>query len=300
VDLPVHFLRQDAAHHLAGASMNFKTIFVHLDHSVRSPVRAAMAAQWSRVHESHLVGLVPTGLYDGVIPADAIATGMTDYIAESADYLHRRAEAIAREFREGIAGSGPLSYEVRLVDGATVDAVVRYGRASDLVVLGQDDDSNRKDTTVRGLAEQVLMEVGRPVLVVPSAGMFGGTPKNIVAAWDGSREAAIALQAALPALRRGARVTLLSLRHPRDEDNTQQLLVSDMIQFLLRHGVQARAESEVTEIDVADALLSRVSDLSADLLVMGGYGHSRLRERILGGVTRQILAQMTVPVLMAH
>jgi nucleotide-binding universal stress UspA family protein len=144
------------------------------------------------------------------------------------------------------------------------------------------------------------MEVGRPVLVVPLAGMFGGIPKNIVAAWDGSREAAMALQAALPALRRGARVTLLSLRHPRDEDNTQQLLASDMIQFLLRHGVQARAESEVTEIDIADALLSRVSDLSADLLVMGGYSHSRLRERILGGVTRQILAQMTVPVLMAH
>ncbi|MNL70594.1 hypothetical protein D3C87_1956190 [compost metagenome] len=99
------------------------------------------------------------------------------------------------------------------------------------------------------------MEVGRPVLIVPSAGVFSGGPKNIVAAWDGSREAAMALRAALPALR-GARVTLLSLHHPRDEDNAHRLLVSDMIQFLLRHGVQAHAESEVTEIDIADALLS--------------------------------------------
>ena len=280
--------------------MNFKTILVHLDHSVRSPARAAMAALWARAHESHLVGLVPTGLYDGVIPADAIATGMTDYIAESADYLRQRAEAITREFRESIAGSGPLSYEVRLVDGVTADAVVRYGRASDLVVLGQSDDSNRRDTTVHGLAEDVLMEVGRPVLVAPSAGVFEGSPKRIVVAWDGSRESAVALLAALPALRRAARVTLVSLRHPDEEDNAQRLLVPDMIQFLLRHGLQARAESEVTEIDIADALLSRVSDLSADLLVMGGYSHSRLRERILGGVTRQILAQMTVPVLMAH
>lgn len=279
--------------------MNFKTILVHLDKSVRSPARAAIAAQWSRAHESHLTGLIPTGLYDGVIPADAIAIGMTDYIAESADYLRRRAEGIAREFRQGIAASGPLSYEVQLVDGVTVDAVVRYGHASDLVVLGQSDDSNRRDSTVRDLAEQVLMEVGRPVLVVPSAGVFPGVPKNIVAAWDGSREAAVALHAALPALR-GARVTLLSLRHPREEDDARLLLVPDMIQFLLRHGVQARAESEVTEIDIADALLSRVSDLGAELLVMGGYSHSRLRERILGGVTRQVLAQMTVPVLMAH
>ena len=280
--------------------MNFKTILVHLDHSDRSPVRAAMAARWSRAHESHLVGLVPTGLYDGVIPADAIATGMTDYIAESADYLRRRAECISREFREDIAASGPMSYEMRLVDGATVDAVVRYGHASDLVVLGQDDDANKRDTIVRALAERVLMEVGRPVLVVPSAGTFDKMPKHIVVAWDGSREAAMAMQAALPALHRSGHVTLVSMRHPRDEDNAQQLLVPDMCQYLLRHGVQARAETQVTEFGFADALLSRISDLGADLLVMGAYGHSRLRERVLGGVTRQVLAQMTVPVLMAH
>jgi len=279
--------------------MNFRTILVHLDRSGRSPVRAALAAQWARAHESHLTGLIPTGLYDGIIPADAIATGMTDYIAESADYLRRRAEAIAREFRQDIAASGPLSYEVQLVDGVTEDAVVRYGHASDLVVLGQSDESARQDTTVHGLAEHVLMEVGRPVLVVPSSGEFSGVPRNIVVAWDGSREAAVALHASLPALR-GARVSLLSLRHPRDGDDVQRLLMHDMIQFLLRHGVQARAESAVTEIGIADALLSRVSEIGADLLVMGAYGHSRFRERILGGVTRQILAQMTVPVLMAH
>ncbi|MET3179253.1 UNVERIFIED_ORG: nucleotide-binding universal stress UspA family protein [Variovorax guangxiensis] len=279
--------------------MNFRTILVHLDPSTRCPERAALAARWARSHESHLTGLIPTGLYDGVIPASAIATGMTDYIAESADYLRRRAEGIAREFRQGIAASGPLSYEVQLVDGLTVDAVVRHGHASDLVVIGQSDGSNRGDTTVHGLAEQVLMDVGRPVLVVPSVGEFSGVPKGVVVAWDGSREAAVAMHAALPALR-GARVTLLSLRHPRDEEDAQRLLLPDMIQFLLRHGVQARAESEVTETGIADALLSRVADLGAELLVMGGYGHSRLRERILGGVTQQILAQMTVPVLIAH
>lgn len=108
------------------------------------------------------------------------------------------------------------------------------------------------------------------------------------------------MRAALPALRRASRVTLVSLRRPRDADATQQLLVPDMVQYLLRNGVQARAESLVTETDLADALLSRLSDLGADLLVMGGYGHSRLRERVMGGLTRQTLAQMTVPVLMAH
>lgn len=278
--------------------MKFRTILVHLDHSSRTGARAAVAARWARAHESHLVGLVPTGLYDGIIPADAIRTGMNDYIAESAAYLRRRAEAIAQEFRSGIAGSPPVSYEVRLADGATVDAVVRHGYASDLVVLGPSDGSNREDTTVRALAEQVVMEAGRPVLVVPSGGAPEELPKNVVVAWDGSRESAVALRWALPALR-DARVTLLSL-HRRDEDNAQLLLAPEMAQFLLRHGVRADAVSELTTIDVADALLSQVSDLSADLLVMGGYSHSRLRERILGGVTRHVLAQMTVPVLMAH
>lgn len=280
--------------------MNFRTILVHLDRSGRSAARAALALQWATVHESHLVGLVPTGLYDGLIPADAIATGMTDYIADAAAHLRLRAEAISREFRADIHESGHLSYEVRLVDGATIDAVVRHGRASDLLVLGQDDESDAKDTPVRALVQQVLLEAGRPLLIVPSAGNFSGPAKNVVVAWDGSRESTVAIHAALPALRRASRVTLLSFRHPGDEGDERRLLVPEMIQFLLRQGIQARSEREVTEIDIADALLSRVSDLDADLLVMGGYGHSRLRERVLGGVTRQILAQMPVPVMMAH
>lgn len=282
--------------------MSFKTILVHLDHSQRSPARAALAARWARAHESHLVGLVPTGLLDGVIPADAVATGMTDFIAESADYLRRRAEAISREFRQSIAATGSLSYEVRLVEGATIDAVVQHGRASDLVVLGQDDASHAMDISLHGLAGHVLMEVGQPVLIVPSAGQFEGIPRNAVVAWNGSREAAVALHAALPALRRASRVTLASFRGPKEEeaDDDRQPSAADMLRFLSRHGIQATFERNVTGIDVADALLSRVAELGADLLVMGGYGHSRLRELILGGVTRQILAQMTVPVLTAH
>ena len=280
--------------------MKYKTILVHLDHSDRSPARAALAARWARVHESHLVGLLPTGTCDGVIPADAIPTGTTDFIAESADYLRRRAESISRDFRESIAATGALSYEVRLVDGATIDAVVQHGRASDLVVLGQDDASSAADVSVHGLAGHVLMEVGRPVLIVPSAGQFEGVARNAVVAWNGSRESAVALHAALPALRCASRVTLVSFRHPNEEDDDRKPSVADMLQFLSRHGIHATFERNITDIDVADALLSRVSDLGADLLVMGGYGHSRLRELVLGGVTRQLLAKMTVPVLMAH
>jgi nucleotide-binding universal stress UspA family protein len=281
--------------------MNFKTILVHLDHSARSPSRAALAARWAKAHQAHLVGLLPTGMYDGVIPADAIASGMTDFIAESADYLRRRAEAISREFRESIAATGEVAYEVRLVDGMTVDAVVQHGRVSDLVVLAQDDALEASDLAVHGIVGRVLMDVGQPVLIVPSVGAFEGPAKNVVVAWNDSRESALALHAALPALRCASSVTIASFRHPKQEDDDNGLPSSaDMHRFLERHGIQATLERNVTGIDVADALLSRVADLGADLLVMGGYGHSRLRELILGGVTRQVLRQMSVPVLMAH
>ncbi|BEP51762.1 universal stress protein [Variovorax paradoxus] len=281
--------------------MNFRTILVHLDRSGRSAARAALAAQWAKAHESHLVGLVPTGLHGGVVPAGTVAVGMTDYIADAASRLRLRAEAVAREFREGIHESGPLSYEVCLADGGAVDALVRHGRASDLLVLGQDGDgSDAADATARGLVPQVLVEAGRPLLIVPCAGNFNASAKNVAVAWDGSRESAIAIHAGLPALRRAARVTLISCSHPGGADDERRLLVPEMLQFLLRHGVRASAQREVTEIDIADALLSRTAELGADLLVMGGYGHSRLRERVLGGVTRRILARMAVPVLMVH
>ncbi|MEJ8850679.1 universal stress protein [Variovorax rhizosphaerae] len=280
--------------------MSYPTILVHLDRTAACKVRADLAAQWARAHGSHLVGLISTGLIDGIIPADELQSGATDCIAECAEYLRLRAEAIGHDFRERVAAQGSLSYEVRLIDSTTVDAVVRHGRTSDLVVLGQRDDSEVKDMTTRDLPQRVVMEVGRPVLLVPYAGRFEGVPKNAVVAWDGSRESAVAMRAAVPALRQASKVTLVSCCAVHADSGADRLLVPDVLQFLARHGVHATAESDVTDIDVGDALLSRLSDLGADLLVMGGYGHSRFRELMPGGVTRQVLAQMTVPVLMTH
>lgn len=280
--------------------MSYKTILVHLDDSPRCTARATLAAQWARAHGAQLVGLVPTGLYDGTIPGDAIAVGGTDFIAESAEYLRRRAEAISRAFHEYIRGAGDLPHEVRVVDGTAIDAVVQHGRTSDLVVLGQHDRQDDLDTAPSDLPQRALMELGRPVLMVPYAGQFEGPARRAVVAWDGSREAAVALHAALPALRRAAKVTLISYRRSGREGAGDELLVREMLHYLRRHDIEASAEDDVSEIEVGDSLLSRITDLGADLLVMGGYGHSRFRELMLGGATRQILAQMTVPVLVAH
>jgi nucleotide-binding universal stress UspA family protein len=279
--------------------MSLRTILVHLDDSGRCGARVEFAARLARAHGGHLVGLLPTGLYDGTIPADALPTGASDFIAESADYLARRAERIADLFREQAEGPGPLSLEVRKVDGMSADAVVHHGRASDLVVLGQ-DGGDARDVRIPDMVPQVLMNVGRPVLVLPFAGRFTQEPARIVAAWDGSREAAVALRDALPLLARATQLTLLNFSRNEETDAPDRLRLDEMRHWLLRHGIASTAQQQVTEIGFADALLSRASDLGAELIVMGGYGHARLRELMLGGVTREILSHMTVPVLMAH
>ncbi|KWT96829.1 MULTISPECIES: universal stress protein [unclassified Variovorax] len=274
--------------------MNIKTILVHLDHADRCSARIDLAHGIARTQGAHLIGLLPSGLLEGTVPADAIATGMTDYIAESARYLRQRAQAIGEDFR---ARLGATSHEVRETDGTTIDSLVSQGRSSDLVVVGQEDHASDSDVPVRGLVAQVVLDVGRPVLVVPYAGNFKEVGQDVLLAWDGSRAAAVAMREALPLLAHSRRVTLASFRRTPQEE---ALLIPEMTRWLQRHGVQAKVEQHVTEIDISDALLSRVSDLGADLVVMGGYGHSRLRERVLGGVTREVLAHMTVPVLIAH
>lgn len=279
--------------------MNIKTILVHLDHTSRCNARVDLAKRIAGTQGAHLIGLLPSGLLEGMIPADAIPTGMTDYIAESAQYLRQRADAIGEGFRARLGTAGGLSHEIREVDGTTIDALIAHGRSSDLIVVGQEDPASESDVPARGLVAQTMLDAGRPVLVVPYAGEFKDVGHDVLLAWDGSRAAAVAMREALPLLAHARRVTLASFRRS-EADEGQALLIPEMTRWLQRHGVSATAEQDITEIDTSDALLSRVSDLGADLIVMGGYGHSRLRERVMGGVTREVLAHMTAPVLIAH
>jgi nucleotide-binding universal stress UspA family protein len=279
--------------------MNFKTILVHLDHTDRCGARVALATRIAKGQGGHLIGLLPNGTLDGTIPADAIPAGMTDFIAESAQYLRLRADGISENFKAVLSAEGGVSHEIREVEGTTIDEVIAHGRSSDLIVVGQEDRSTESDVPAHGLVPQVMLHAGRPVLVVPYAGDFREVGHNVLVAWDGSRAAAVAMRDALPLLACARQVTLASFRRTAVQEG-QALMTPEMIRWLQRHGVEARAELHVTEIDPADTLLSRASDLGVDLIVMGGYGHSRLREMVLGGVTRALLSQMTVPVLMAH
>jgi nucleotide-binding universal stress UspA family protein len=146
-----------------------------------------------------------------------------------------------------------------------------------------------------------LLYCGGPVMIVPYMGPAATFGERVIVAWDASREAARAVNDALPLLKRAKQVGVVSV-NPRPWPFAHgEEPGADIGLHLARHGVKVEVQRvEGRDIDTANAILSHVADRSADLLVMGGYGHSRLRELVLGGVTRTILTEMIVPVLMSH
>jgi nucleotide-binding universal stress UspA family protein len=206
--------------------------------------------------------------------------------------------------------------EWRAPEGRPLEVAPLHARYADLAVIGQADSRNPSSASA-GLVEGLLFGSGRPVVVVPYAGRFASVGRHVMVAWNASREAARALNDALPILEKADKVTVLAVNPgdgatgdqepppmPRSifsRDGQSAWPAADIALHLARHGVKAEASYTVSdEIDVGNAILSRAADLGVDLIVMGGYGHSRAREMILGGATRTILESMTVPVLISH
>ena len=148
--------------------------------------------------------------------------------------------------------------------------------------------------------EYVVINSGRPVLIVPYAGRFDTFGKRVLVAWDASISATRAVTAALPLLRRADAVEIVVFNADVQDDAHGEQPGADIALYLARHDVKVNVVRQNSKIDIGNALLSMTNDLNSDLMVMGGYGHSRFREILLGGVTRTVLESMTVPVLMAH
>jgi nucleotide-binding universal stress UspA family protein len=146
-----------------------------------------------------------------------------------------------------------------------------------------------------------VLEVGRPVLVVPSVGQFPTLGQRVLVAWNASREATRAVHDALPLLRRSRRTQVVVINPQGGAGGHGDIPGADIGLHLSRHGVNAVCERiSADDVETGALLLSRAADEGADLIVMGAYGHSRLSELVLGGATRHILRHMTVPVLLSH
>jgi len=272
--------------------MAYKTILVHVDASERCRARIAIALRLAREFEAHLVGLharVAVALPTVVQAEPVVAERLQQAAAENA-------AAAESAFRNAAAAAG-AGAEFRAATDAS-GAVSLHARYADLVILGQ-RDPDAESAVDTGFVENVLLAAGRPVLTVPCVGTFDALGKRVLVAWNATREAARAVTDALPLLQRADAVQIITINPGARAHG--DIPGADIALYLARHGVRVEVKIErAVDIDVGNMLLSRAADLGGDLIVMGAYGHSRVREYVMGGATRMLLDTMTMPVLMSH
>ena len=260
--------------------MTIRKILVHQSKDIRSDARLGLAARLARGHKASL-----SAIYEG----------------------RKDNEAAEKAFKRALKAEG-IQGDWQLVTGSLDDLVGRDFRLADLIVVGQHDNAHppSRDADLPG---HLVLASGRPVLIVPYAGEFATVGRRPLIAWDGTREATRAVHDALPILKKSRQVVIYAI-NPRPRDRK---IGTGLAKFLSVHGIDAeihrtraaipRDESAVFgrhAIDIGGLLMSAATDFDADLLVMGAYGHSRLRELILGGATQSILHHMTIPVLASH
>jgi nucleotide-binding universal stress UspA family protein len=278
--------------------MSFRDLLVVVDDSPGAAERVGVAARLASAFRAHLTGL-------HVVDSPAMRpTVLAQFPSEVLDVLKAVGQedaAKARALFEAQARrvESALDVEWRTVEGDTADVVSLHARYADLTVLGQVDPEAY--AVAQDLPERVVMGAGRPVIIVPYAGTFKAVGQRVVVAWNASREATRAVNDALPILERAASVRVVSVNPRRGMAGHGPIAGADISLHLARHGVPVEATTVNTDdVRVDDMLLSQAADAGADLIVMGAYGHSRLGEYVLGGATRHLLRQITVPVFMSH
>ena len=284
--------------------MGLKDILVHLDNGRGHEARLQIAAELARRHEAHLTGLFiiePVSLVGFVSPGGADFAQVE--VLQAMQEQHEKArgaigERLGSLFQTRADDVGVLA-EWRIAHGDPSERVSVHACYADLAIVGQSDpDAPHWGSAV---PEAVLLESGRPVLVVPYIGATQAVGQRVLVAWNASREAARAVNDALPLIAPRGRVTVLAINPARGIGGEGDLPAADMAHHLARHGITAEAAHATAEdVAVGDIILSRAADIGADLIIMGGYGHSRAREFVLGGATRALLGHMTVPVQLSH
>jgi nucleotide-binding universal stress UspA family protein len=274
-----------------------KDIVVNLSVGEKAGPAGDYAISVAAAFDAHLAGVA--FLYDpimpvsgaGYIPADVIATQERDSQEATRSALDRFTAACRRA---GIAAE-PLTLSTSFA--GVGEQFGRIARRFDLSIVGQAEPETSEVEEI--VAESALFESGRPLIMVPYIQKAPLKLDRVMVCWDGGRAAARAIADAMPLLRRAGHVDVVIVTDERGKRD--QIEGADMGAHLARHGLNVEVtRTALGDIDVADVILSRAADMSTDFIVMGGYGHSRLREFVLGGVTRSILRSMTVPVLMSH
>ncbi len=299
--------------------MAYKTILVHVDDAPHSAARVLLAGELALQEGAHVVGVATTGISRFLYQNETVDDSDPN-LARHLDILRERAGQALAEFAPRLQALGVQSFEQRILDDEAAAGLSLMARHADLVIVGQLDPNGRGPD----VPAEVLAASGKPVLVMPFAARTspaiavgndgvaspgGPAPaRHILVGWNASREAGRALQDALPLLRRAACVTVAIVDPEARPGLFGEPPGTDVLAWLERHGVLANLVLGHGERQgllqrsghVGEQLLALAAERACDLLVMGAYGHSRLRETLLGGVTRSVLDAMTLPLLMSH
>jgi nucleotide-binding universal stress UspA family protein len=276
--------------------MDYRCLLVHVDDSERA-TRLALAVALARTFDAELAGayLVPTRELTPFTSA-MLPDSVVEHRLRDSGEAQARAEA---RFRETMGRLGWDKAAWSAPAGKAIDAGILHARYADLCILGQPHADDAHAAFARDLVHAVVMNAGRPALVVPSASDAVNVGEKILVAWKESRESARAVADALPFLERAREVIVMSISE--GDDGRESLADADIFGWLAHHGITASVRHEVAkDADAGPLLLSHAADVGADLLVMGAYSRPRLSEIVPGGVTRLMLQATTVPVLMSH
>jgi nucleotide-binding universal stress UspA family protein len=274
-----------------------KDIVVNLGVGPRPSPAGDFAVTVAAALEAHVAGVA--FLYDPIVPVSAAGYIPAEVIAQE-ERDNRAATTAAIERFLAAADRAGISAERLTPSTSFAAATTQFAaiaRRFDLAIVGQAEPG--AGTIETAIAEAALFDSGRPVVIVPYVQKAPFKVDRVMLCWDGSRAAARAIADAMPLLRRSQHAELVIVAD--EPGKRDQIEGADMGAHLARHGLNVEVKRTVVgDIDVADVILSYAADSGADFIVMGGYGHSRLREFVLGGVTRGIFGAMTVPVLMSH
>ena len=285
--------------------MSYKTVLVHVDDSGRAGERIRIAAQIAQACDGYLIGAALTGVSRFLYQSD-LSSDDDPNLALHLTFLRERATRALAAFETELAGTGLSAFDKRVVDDEAGGGICLHARAADLVVIGQASPDDPSTAAMSDFPADVVINSGRPVLLIPYAGVINSVGKRILVAWDGSKEAARAVTLALPLLQTAAWVQVALIDPAVGAKLVSPEVGEQVLAFLARHGIAAELSRHpsgalpLRRHEVGETLLSLATDRAADLLVMGAYGHSRFRETILGGVTRTVLESMTIPTLMSH
>jgi nucleotide-binding universal stress UspA family protein len=265
-------------------------ILVHMDSTPHCPARLDLAIGLARQHRARLSGLYVIA-HDYYHPLDE---QITSAVADTQALFEQRTE------QAGIPAQW-LCVDWSAVEFGMTEIINHHAHYVDLVIVGQTEPGARGGEMPADLPERVVRGAGRPVLVVPYAGVFPTVGERVLVAWKAGRESTRSVNDALPFLKRAKNVTMLAVNSSDSYADDDESLCANICDHLARHGVKTVAERiPATDIPIGDTLLNRACDEGFDLLVMGAFAHTPQGTLALGSVAGHLLRHMTVPVLMSH